>query len=51
MKKQLPKIQFLAAMGIFGTIGLCREYIGMSSAAVAFGRGVMGCVFLLLFCR
>ena len=49
MKKQLPKFQFLAAMGIFGTIGLCREYIGLSSAAVAFCRGVLGCGFLLLF--
>lgn len=36
-------------MGIFGTIGLCREYIGLSSAAVAFSRGVLGCAFLLLF--
>ena len=49
MKQQLPKLQFLAAMGIFGTIGLCREYIGLSSAAVACIRGVMGCAFLLLF--
>ena len=49
MKQHLPKLQFLAAMGIFGTIGLCREYIGLSSAAVAFSRGVLGCLFLLLF--
>lgn len=49
MKKQLPKLQFLAAMGIFGTIGLCVRHIGLSSAAVAFTRGVLGCVFLLLF--
>lgn len=49
MKKQLPKLQFLAAMGIFGTIGLCREYIGLSSPAVAFCRGALGCAFLLLF--
>ena len=49
MKKQLPKIQFLAAMGIFGTIGLCRELIGLSSAGVAVVRGVVGSLFLLLF--
>ena len=49
MKKQLPKIQFLAAMGIFGTIGLCREFIGLSSAGVAVVRGVVGSLFLLLF--
>ena len=49
MKKQLPKFQFLAAMGVFGTIGLCLRYIGLSSAAVSFCRGVLGCAFLLLF--
>lgn len=49
MKNQLPKIQFLAAMGVFGTIGLCVRHIGLSSAAVAFVRGVVGSVFLLLF--
>lgn len=49
MKKQLSKIQFLAAMGIFGTIGLCREFIGLPSAGVAFVRGVVGSLFLLLF--
>lgn len=36
-------------MGIFGTIGLCREFIGLSSAAVACCRGIMGCAFILLF--
>lgn len=49
MKQHIPKLQFLAAMGIFGTIGLCVRQIGLSSAAVAFTRGVLGCVFLLLF--
>ena len=47
MKKQLPKFQFLAAMGVFGTIGLCVRYIGLSSAAVAFTRGILGSLFLL----
>lgn len=36
-------------MGIFGTIGLCVRCIGLSSAAIAFARGVLGCGFLLLF--
>lgn len=36
-------------MGIFGTIGLCVRYIPLSSAVVAFTRGVLGCGFLLLF--
>ena len=51
MKNHLPKLQFLAAMGIFGTIGLCVRHIGLSSAAVAFVRGLVGSVFLLLFMR
>lgn len=49
MKNHLPKFQFLAAMGVFGTIGLCVRYIPLPSAAVAFTRGVLGCAFLLLF--
>lgn len=49
MKQHFPKLQFLAAMGIFGTIGLCTRYIGLSSAAIAFCRGVLGSGFLLLF--
>ena len=49
MRQHLPKLQFLAAMGIFGTIGLCVRHIGLPSAAVAFTRGVLGCGFLLLF--
>lgn len=35
-------------MGIFGTIGLCVRHIGLSSAAIAFCRGVLGSLFLLL---
>mgnify|MGYP002512893733 CR=1 FL=1 len=47
MKKAMAK--FLTSMTIFGTIGLCVRHIGLSSAAVAFVRGVMGSLFLLLF--
>ena len=48
MKQHLPKLQFLTAMGVFGTIGLCVRHIGLSSAAVAFCRGILGSLFLLL---
>ena len=42
------KLKLLAAMGIFGTVGIFVKYIPLPSAAIAFYRGVMGVVFLLL---
>lgn len=42
------KSSFLSAMLIFGTVGIFVRLIPLSSAAVAFFRGVMGVVFLLL---
>lgn len=42
------KLQLLGAMSIFGTIGLFVRYLPLSSAAIAFFRGVMGVVFLIL---
>ncbi|MBQ8360287.1 MAG: DMT family transporter [Oscillospiraceae bacterium] len=41
------KIQFLSAMGIFGTIGIFVRYLPLSSGMIAFARGVMG---LLCLC-
>ena len=38
---------FLGAMGIFGTVGLFRRLIPLSSAVIACSRGLMGLVFLL----
>lgn len=43
------KLQFLAAMGIFGTVGLVVRGIPLPSATVAFVRGAVGCLFLLAF--
>lgn len=40
------KLTFLSAMGIFGTIGIFVKYIPLSSALIAFIRGVMGVIFL-----
>lgn len=39
---------FLASMCIFGTIGILRRYIPLSSSVVALVRGVIGSAFLLL---
>jgi len=39
---------FIASMCIFGTIGILRRYIPLSSSVVALVRGVIGSVFLLL---
>ena len=42
------KLQLLSAMGIFGTIGIFVKYIPLPSATIAFCRGVLGVVFLIL---
>ena len=42
------KLKILTSMAIFGTIGIFVRFIPMASAAIAFCRGVLGCVFLLL---
>ena len=42
------KMKILASMAIFGTVGIFVRYIPMASAAIAFCRGVLGCVFLLI---
>ena len=44
-------LQFIASMLIFGTIGIFRKYIPLSSSVLAFARGILGCVFLLIFLR
>lgn len=47
--KNAAKIKMLASMCIFGTVGIFVRHIPMSSAAIAFCRGALGCVFLLVF--
>lgn len=42
------KGKILTSMAIFGTVGIFVRFIPMASAAIAFCRGVLGCVFLLL---
>ncbi len=42
---------FIASMLIFGTIGVFRRHIPLPSAFLAFARGILGGVFLLVFVR
>ena len=42
---------FVSAMLVFGTIGIFRRYIPLSSAFLAFSRGVIGGLFLLAFIK
>ena len=42
-------LMLISAMLVFGTIGIFRRYIPLSSGLIAFSRGVMGGVFLLVF--
>ena len=52
MKKEKllpPQIGIAVSMLIFGTIGIFRNQIPLSSGVVAFARGVVGTVFLILF--
>ena len=42
------KLKILTSMAIFGTVGIFVRFIPMASAAIAFCRGVLGCVFLLI---
>ena len=42
------RLQLLGAMSIFGTIGIFVKYIPLPSAAIAFARGILGVLFLIL---
>ena len=43
------KLKILVSMVVFGTIGIFVRYIPLPSAVIAFCRGVLGCIFLLIF--
>lgn len=55
MKEQNHKksslLMLMASMIIFGTIGIFRKYIPLSSGMLAFGRGVIGVIFLLVYIK
>ena len=42
---------FISSMLIFGTIGVLRRYIPLSSALLSFSRGILGALFLFVFIR
>lgn len=42
------RLKMIGAMVIFGTIGIFRKYIPMSSGLIAMARGLVGVLFLLL---
>lgn len=42
------KFRLIGAMSIFGTVGIFVHYIPLPSATIAFCRGIIGAVFLLL---
>ena len=44
-------IMFISSMLIFGTIGIFRRFIPLSSAFLAFARGILGGLFLFAFVR
>ncbi len=45
---KLERAKLILAMTIFGTIGIFVRYIPLSSSVIAFVRGIIGVVFLLL---
>ena len=44
-------LMFTSSMIIFGTIGIIRRYIPLSSGLLAFFRGVIGVLFLCIYCK
>ena len=42
------KLKILTSMAIFGTVGIFVRFIPMASTGIAWCRGVMGCIFLLI---
>ena len=46
-----PLAMFIGSMLIFGTIGIFRRYCPLPSAFLAFARGILGGLFLLVFVR
>lgn len=49
MKETIAKLKIMGAMGIFGTVGLFVRLIPMASAQIAFWRGIIGFLFLLIY--
>lgn len=50
-KERISLYGMVSAMLIFGTVGLLRRFIPLSSALLAFSRGMLGGLFLLVFLK
>ena len=50
-KENNAKVSLITAMTIFGTIGIFRKYIPLSSGIVAWVRGFLGVAYLLAFIK
>lgn len=50
-KNVLSYLMLISSMLIFGTIGIFRRYIPLSSGSLAFARGLIGALFLLVFIK
>lgn len=50
-KESSARMSLILAMIIFGTIGIFRKYIPLSSGIVAWVRGVLGVAFILIFIK
>lgn len=46
-----PALTLAAVMALFGTVGVFRRYIELSSAIITLGRGTVGALFLLIQLR
>ncbi len=51
MRIRNPKIEYIIAMLIFGSVGLPVRFLPLPSAWIAMVRGLVGCLFLLLLRR
>ena len=47
-KSALPIIMLIVAMCIYGSIGLVRKYVALSSSLIALSRSVIGAIFLIV---
>ena len=44
-------LMLISSMLVFGTIGVCRRYLPVSSGFLAFSRGILGGLCILLFVK
>ena len=51
MNKNKALGMVITSMVIWGTIGIFRRYIALPSSVIAFARGIIGSVFLIILCK